>query len=83
MIEQREREIVRQIEPDLAPAGCVALDLDGGLEQLAHVAPFAAGADDAALESVHVEEVVDYAVEPLRAGVDFARELLLHRGIGR
>ena len=45
-------------------------------KQLAHVTPFLFGPDHSAFESIHVEKIVDDAIEPMRAVVDLAGELL-------
>ena len=48
------------------------------MEELAHIAPFPVRLDDAALEPIHVEQIIDDAVQAMRSVVDFAGQFLEH-----
>ena len=71
MIDEGERDVLRDVEFHLAAVKCFALDLDRRLEQLAHVAPFLFRPNDTALQPIHVEQIVDHSIEPARAVAEF------------
>src|SRR4030095_9360633 len=63
VIHERQRNFFRYVQPDISPVVCVALEVDWGLEESAHTTPLAFRTDYSALEPIHVQKVVYYAIK--------------------
>src|SRR6476660_1905608 len=82
VIHQDERNILRNIQLDLPSIEGFSFDFNRRLQQLAHIAPFSVRLDYAALESIHIQQIIYNSVESVGAVMNLASELLEHLGIG-
>ena len=78
VIQESQRDLLRDVEPYISSPDRFGFDLDRGLEQLAHFTPLPFRPDDAAFQPIHIEKIVHDSIQPVRSITNFARELLEH-----